>query len=34
MRLNELEFQDPSLKIVWEIKEKLEENIAPELKRK
>ena len=35
MNLNELEFQDPSLrKLFWEITEKLEENIAPDIKEK
>ena len=35
MKLNELEFQDPSLrKLFWEITEKLEENIAPDIKEK
>ncbi len=32
MKLNELEFQDPSLrKLFWEITEKLEESIAPDI---
>ncbi len=35
MKLNELEFQDPSLrKLFWEITEKLEENIPPDIKEK
>ena len=35
VKLNEIDFQDPSLrKLFWEITEKLEENIAPDIKEK
>ena len=35
VKLNELDFQDPILrKLFWEITDKLEENIAPEIKEK